>query len=115
MPEEILPYKCKCGGTLKKSRTEVEFFGIGFGIRECEICTKCNSEYLSDEVLEEIEKEVKKKKLFGLEKEAHVTKSGNSLVIRIPPEIAKFSGIKYKDRIRIYPSGKNKIEVELQS
>ncbi len=115
MKETILPYKCKCGGILKKSRTQVDFFGIDFGIRECEVCTKCNSEYLSDEVLDQIESEVKKRKLFGLEKEAQITKSGNSLVIRIPPEIAKFAGIHYKDRVRIYPSSKSKIEVEISA
>ena len=115
MTEEILPYKCNCGGTLKKSHTQVEFFGIDFGIKECEVCTKCGSEYLSDEILKEIEQEVKKKKLFGLEKQSQVTKSGNSLVIRIPPEIVKFSEINYKDLIRIYPISKNKIEVELKS
>ena len=76
--EKILPYKCNCGGTLKISHTQVEFFGIDFGIRESEICTKCGSEYLSNEVLNEIEAEVKKKKLFGLEKQAQITKSGNS-------------------------------------
>ncbi len=115
MKEEILKYKCPCGGILKKGQTQVEFFGIDFGIKECEICTKCGSEYLSDETLDEIEEEVKKKKLFGLEKQAQITKSGNSLVIRIPPEIAKFSEIKYKDNVRMYPVGKNKIEIEFQS
>ena len=97
MIEEILPYKCNCGETLKKSHTQVEFYGIDFGIQDCEVCTKCGSEYLNDETLDEIEKEVKKKGLFGLEKQAHITKSGNSLVIRIPPEIVKFSGIQYED------------------
>jgi len=111
MREEI---KCGCGGTLKESHAQVEFFGIDFGVREAEVCAKCGSEYLSDEVLGEIEEEVKKKKLFGLEKQTQVTKSGNSLVIRIPPEIVEFSGMKYKERIRIYPVAKNRIEVELQ-
>lgn len=115
MPEEILPYNCNCGGILKKSHTQVEFFGIDFGIRECEICTKCGSEYLNDEVLDKIEQEVKKKKLFGLEKQVQITKSGNSLVLRIPPSIAKFFGMHYKDQVRIYPSAKNRIEVELQT
>ena len=114
MVEEILPYQCNCGGTLKKSHTQVEFFGIDFGIRECEVCTKCGSEYLDEKTLEKVEKEVKKKKLFGLEKQAQVTKSGNSLVIRIPPEIANFAGVNYKDIVRIYPVSKRKIEFEIQ-
>ena len=115
MVEEILSYKCNCGGTLKKSHTQVEFFGIDFGIRECEVCTKCYSESLDEKTLEEIEKEVKKKKLFGLEKQVQVTKSGNSLVIRIPPEIANFAGVNYKDIIRIYPVSKKRIELEIQN
>ncbi|MBI2672645.1 hypothetical protein HYX19_00120 [Candidatus Woesearchaeota archaeon] len=115
MVEEILSYRCNCGGLLKKSHTQVEFFGIDFGIRECEVCTKCGSEYLNEETLEEVEQEVKKRKLFGLEKQAQITKSGNSLVIRIPPEIAKFIGVHYKDNIRIYPKGENKIEIEVLS
>lgn len=115
MQEKILPYKCNCGGILKKSHTQVEFFGIDFGIRECEVCTKCSSEYLDEETLEKIELEVKKKRLFGLEKQAQITKSGNSLVVRIPPEITKFSGINYKDHVRIYPITKNRIEIEVQS
>lgn len=115
MGEEVLPYKCNCGGKLKKSHTQVEFFGIDFGIKECEVCTKCGSEYLDDRVLEGVEQEVKKRKLFGLEKQAQVTKSGNSLVVRLPPEIVKFAGINYKDYVRIYPISKNRIEVELRS
>ena len=115
MKEIILPYKCNCGGTLKKSHTKVEFFGIDFGIRECEVCTKCGSEFLDEKVLDEIEQEVKKKQLFGLEKDTQITKSGNSLVIRIPPKIASFLKAKYKDIVRIYPAENRKLILELQS
>lgn len=115
MTEELLPYPCTCGGVLKKSHTQVEFFGIDFGIRECEVCTKCATEYLGDETLDEIEMEVKKKKLFGLEQQTAITKSGNSLVIRLPPPLVKFAGLRHHDRIRLYPAGKNRIEIEIQS
>ena len=114
MKNETLEYKCNCGGVLKKSQTHVEFFGIDFGIKKCEICANCGSEYLDNEVLYEIEQEVKKRKLFGLERQGQITKSGNSLVVRIPPEIIKFSEIKYKENIKIYPISKNKIEIELE-
>ncbi len=112
MVEQVLPYKCKCGGLLKKSQTSVEFFGIDFGVRSCEVCTSCHAEYLDETVLAEIEREVKKKKLFGLEKDVQVTKSGNSLVIRIPPELARFAGLQYKDHIRIYPVDKGRLQIE---
>ena len=54
-----LSYKCKCGGTLKQSHSHVEFFGIDFGVKDCEVCIKCGSEYLDDSVMEEIEQKVK--------------------------------------------------------
>lgn len=67
--EKILSYPCRCGGKLKKSTCNVEFFRIDFGVRECEVCTTCGSEYLDDEVIREVEEEVKRLGLFGLEKE----------------------------------------------
>lgn len=113
MLETIMPYKCRCGGTLKKSQCPVEFFHIDFGIQECEVCTNCNAEYLEEKILAKIEEEVKKKKLFGLEKNITITKSGNSLVIRIPPEIAKFTNIKYKTMAKMFPVDAKRIEIEL--
>ena len=80
MKEEKIPYKCKCGGALKKDYCSVEFFGIDFGMKPCEKCFKCGSEYLDDETLLEIEKEVKKRQIFAMERNVQVTKSGNSLV-----------------------------------
>ncbi|OGI64735.1 hypothetical protein A2642_02810 [Candidatus Nomurabacteria bacterium RIFCSPHIGHO2_01_FULL_39_10] len=112
MIEEILPYKCRCGGTLKWSQCAVEFYGIDFGIRKCEVCTSCSSEYFDDKTTSEIEQEVKKRKLFGLERNISITKSGNSLVMRLPPEITKFTNLHYKDNIRIFPTSKH-IEVQL--
>ena len=106
--------KCNCGGELKKAFSEIEFYGISFGIREVEVCKECGTEYLSNEIMAEIEKEVKKRNLFGLQKDGNITKSGNSLVVRIPPEIAKFARIRYKEQIRIYPASKDRIEIELR-
>jgi len=46
----------------------VEFFGIDFGLRDAEVCSACGSEYLDHETLKEIEKEIKERKIFALEK-----------------------------------------------
>lgn len=112
--ESLLSIKCKCGGRLKKSTTEVEFFGIDFGIQPCEVCTMCGSEYLSQELVEKIEKEVKKRGLFGLERRSKVTKSGNSLVIRIPKEIAESLRLEKDTNITIYPAEKRRLIVEIE-
>lgn len=112
--EQMMDIQCKCGGRLKKSLTEVEFFGIDFGLKDAEVCTECGSEYLSQEVMEELEAEVRKRGLFGLEKRGRVAKSGNSLVIRIPKEIVKSLKLKRDLPITIYPSDSKKLIVEVE-
>ncbi len=108
-------HKCRCGGTLKNSQCPVEFFGLDFGIQNCEICGACGTEYLDEPTMEKVEQEIKKRKLFGLERKVQVTKSGNSLVMRWPPEITKFIDLHYQDTLRVFPVGKKKIEVEVLS
>ncbi|MEK6874567.1 MAG: hypothetical protein AABX52_02350 [Nanoarchaeota archaeon] len=111
--EQVLNHPCSCGGKLKTSFCSVEFFGINFGERKCEVCTKCGSEFLDEETLKVVEDEVKKKRIFGLQEEVHATKSGNSLVFRIPPQITKFAKITTKTRARMFPADKGRIEIEL--
>ncbi|MGP8070783.1 MAG: AbrB/MazE/SpoVT family DNA-binding domain-containing protein [Candidatus Bathyarchaeia archaeon] len=112
--ESLAGVKCRCGGKLKRSFTEVEFFGINFGLRQANVWTDCGSEYLAQEVMEEIEMEVKRRRLFGLERRGHVAKSGNSLVIRIPKEIAESLKIKRDLPIIIYPTEPRKLIVEVE-
>ncbi len=61
MKLDEMEIKCKCGGKLIKSQCEVEFFGIDFGIKNCEICRECGAEYLDSDVMQTIEDEVKKR------------------------------------------------------
>jgi hypothetical protein len=112
--ESISGVKCKCGGKLKRSFTEVEFFGIDFGVMQADVCIDCGSEYLPQEVMEEIEREVKRRKLFGLERRGRVAKSGNSLVIRIPKDIAESLKIKRDLPIVIYPTEPKKLIIEVE-
>ena len=113
--ESVSGVKCKCGGKLRRSFTEVEFFGIDFGLKPANVCADCGSEYLPQEVMQEVEAEVKKKGLFGLERRGRVAKSGNSLVIRIPKEIAETLKIKRDVPIVIYPSEPRKLIIEVES
>ena len=98
---------------MKETLDEIEFFGIDFGIKKVEMCTKCGDIYISDEVYEEVEKKAKDLGLFGLERKVKVTKSGNSLVLRLPPDIVKFAGLKYKDILSILPIEKGRFEIKV--
>ena len=106
---------CRCGGRLAERVSEVEFFGIDFGLKRVEVCADCGTEYLSQETMEEVEAEVKKRGLFGLERRGKVSRSGNSLVIRIPQEIVKSMNLKRDIPIVIYPSDKDRLVVELET
>jgi hypothetical protein len=112
MNEEV-PYKCSCGGNLKKTKVEVEFFGIDFGLRDAEVCTACGSEYLDQEALREIENEIKERKIFALGRKVQIPRSRESLVIRIPPEIAEFLNIHYKSLVQLFPVDKDRMEVKV--
>ena len=111
--EELLEYPCRCGGKLKKSECEVEFFGVSFGLKPCEVCTKCGSEYLDNIIMKEIEDDLKNRGIFGLERNVQVSKSGNSLVIRIPIEIVEFLGLQYETPVRIFPVDNKSLHIEI--
>ncbi len=113
MTDEKIPYKCSCGGNLRKTKVEVEFFGIDFGLRGAEVCVACGSEYLGHETLKEVEMEIKKRNIFALEREVQVARSGDSLVINIPPEIAEFLDIHYKSLVQLFPVDRHRLEVKV--
>jgi len=113
MADEKIPYKCSCGGNLRKTKVEVEFFGIDFGLRDAEVCVACGSEYLDHETLKEVEIEIKKRNIFAMERKVQVDKSGDSLVIKIPPEIAEFLDIHYKSPVQLFPVDRNRLEVKV--
>lgn len=92
----------------------MEFFGVDFGVKKADVCTDCGSEYLSQEVMEDIEEEIKKRGLYGLERMGRVAKSGNSLVIRIPKDIADTLKIEQDTPIIIYPSEQKKLVIEIR-
>ena len=104
---------CSCGGRLIEKSVEVEFFGIDFGIKKARVCADCNAEYLDQSVMEEIENEVKRRGLFGLERNAKLAKSGNSLVIRVPKEIVASLKLTKDTPVTIYPPDRKRLIVEI--
>ena len=113
MDQKVLNYPCRCGGKLVKTKIHVEHLGIDFGLQNGTVCTSCGDNYISYEVWEKIEKKTKKLGLFGLEKKVKIRKSGNSLVVTIPPEIAKFIGAKTQTLVSLLPLGKGRLEIQL--
>lgn len=102
-----------CDGTLRKGRTEYSYHDIYFGEYDADICNKCGEAFFTEEASDEIEKKAKELGLWGLEARSKVSYSGNSLMVRIPREIAEFLDLEKGDDIRIHPEGKKRLVVEL--
>jgi predicted nucleic-acid-binding Zn-ribbon protein len=107
--------KCPvCGkGSLKEGKVEEKIFGVSLGRFKAEICDGCGESFVGELVMKEIEKRAKKMGLWGLAKKIKVVRSGNSLAIRIPAEIAKFLKLEEGAEILIHPEGKDKLIAEV--
>ena len=93
MSTEVEGVRCRCGGKLQERASEVEFFGIDFGVKKVESCTERGTEYLPQETMEEVEAEVRKRGLFGLERRGKVSKrnedaqSPTRCLLYLPPRL----------------------------
>ncbi len=98
-------------GTLKKGKIKETMFGVYLGEFPAEICTKCNESFTDEKTTRAIEETAKKKGIWGLGKKTKITKTGNSLAVRIPKEIAKFLDLKEGNEAYIHPE-KDRLIIE---
>ena len=98
-------------GTLKKRTIKEFMFGIYLGEFPAEICTNCKESFTNQETTRAIENEAKKKGIWGLGKKIKIIKTGNSLAVRIPKEIAQFLRLKEGNEAYIHPE-KDKLVIE---
>jgi len=109
---KFAPYPCHCGGKMVETAIHVEHLGIDFGLRTEHVCTRCGDQFLTDETWQEIEDAAKARGLFGLERKVRVRRSGNSLVVAIPPDVARFLGVEKDSLVSLLPLGKGRLEVQ---
>lgn len=110
---KFAPYPCHCGGKLMEAPIHVEHLGIEFGVRTGHVCTRCGDEFLTEETWQEIEDAAKKAGFFGLERKVRVRRSGNSLVVAIPRDLARFLGVDKDSLVSLLPLGKGRLEVQI--
>lgn len=107
--------KMKCPscnqGELKKSKIREEQFGVFLGEYEGLRCNICGESFLDEKATHDILQRSKELGIFGLEATTKVTKSGNSLSIRVPKKLAEFMKLKEGKEVRMHPAG-NKLIVE---
>ena len=73
----------------------------------------CGEAFVDSEAMKKIEARAKAMGLWGLTKKVSIAKSGNSLVVRIPAELARFLRLKGGEDTIVRPEGREKIVVEL--
>ena len=107
--------KCAlCNGKLKKKIVDYKIYGKSIGKFPSLICGSCGERWFDEDTSKKIENAEKKANLFGLSRETKVSYSGNSLIIRIPTELAKFMKLKKETEVIIYPEHKDKLCVAIK-
>lgn len=100
-------------GELKKRLIDEKMFGILLGRFPADVCDSCGESFVSEETMEKIEAKAKELGIWGLAEKLKVSKSGNSLVVRIPAKLAKFLELNSGKEILLYPEGKKKLVFEI--
>lgn len=98
-------------GKLKKGKIKESMFGIYLGEFPAEICTKCGESFTDAETTRKIENAAMKKGVWGLGKKTKITRTGNSLAVRIPKKIADYLKLTEGKEAYIHPEN-NKLIIE---
>ncbi len=107
-------FPCPCGGKIKWVRDKVFIQGIDCGTLDVELCQKCGEEYMPEESMEIVEKKLKEAGLWGIKRrEVNLWKSGSSVLLRIPKDIADNLNLKPYEKVTIYSEGKKKLIVDV--
>jgi|SRR3989344_2190776 len=107
--------KCAlCQGNLKENTISYEIYGQSIGKFKAQVCESCGERWFDEITSRKIEEKERELGIFGLSKESKISYSGNSLILRIPKELATFMKISKDTRVIIYPENKKKICVDLQ-
>ncbi|MHB8632894.1 MAG: AbrB/MazE/SpoVT family DNA-binding domain-containing protein [Thermoplasmatota archaeon] len=104
-----------CGkGKLQNAKVEEQMFGVRLGQFSGERCNSCKETFLDETAMAELETRAKTAGVWGLGTKARVVKSGNSLVIRIPADLARHLKLQAGAEVYVHPEGADKIVVEIE-
>lgn len=98
-------------GTLHEVREQHVLFGVDLGSYPGEKCSSCGEVFTDSTVMKQIEVVAKEKGVWGLGKKTKIAKAGNSIVVRIPHDIAVHFKLTPGTEAYIHPE-KDKIVVE---
>lgn len=95
-----------CAGIMRKRMVKEEMFGVSLGSFPAWVCSKCKESFTDEETTRQIEAEAKRQGIWGMGQTTKITKSGNSLAVRIPKKMADYLGLRNGKEAYIHPEGK---------
>lgn len=98
-------------GQLVNTHEKHIHFGVDLGTYPGQKCTFCGELFTAGSVMQKIEASAKKKGVWGLGRKTKISKSGNSLAIRIPKELAEHLNLKEGKDAYLHPE-KDKIIID---
>ena len=101
-------------GELKKGKIKEYMFGVYLGEFPAEICNKCNESFTDSKTTKKIEEIAKKKGIWGLSAITKITRTGNSLAVRIPKKVAEYLKLRNGEEAYIHPE-KDRLVIETKS
>lgn len=105
-----------CGrGTLRRERVRETMFGVDLGEFDAEVCNACGERIFDEAAARQMEARAKKGGIWGLGRKQKVAKSGNSMVVRIPADLAKYLHLKPGKEVFVRPDGAGRFVVEVES
>jgi len=100
---------------MKRSKAEYSYYDTSLGKFDAEVCEECGEAFFTEEASDKIDALAREKGLWGMERRTKISYSGNSLIVRIPKDIAEFMNLVKGEDITIHPEGKGKLVVEIDS
>ncbi len=98
-------------GILKRGKIKEYMFGVYLGAFAADMCPHCGESFTDEITTRKIEEAAKGKGVWGLGAVTKITKTGNSLAIRIPKKIADYLKLKNGEEAYLHPEmGKLVIE-----
>lgn len=98
-------------GKLVRKKIDYSYSDWYFGKYDADVCNKCGESFFTEKSSDAIEEKAKELGVWGMEKKTKISKSGNSLIVRVPKQIADLLKIQEGDEAIIRPDGKKKIVV----
>lgn len=98
-------------GKLTKGKAREVLFGVDLGEFPSLICNKCQESFTDEAATRLIEEAAKKKGVWGLGRTTKIAKAGNSIVVRVPKQIAAFLNMKVWQEAFVHPD-KDRLVIE---